>query len=59
MWFHRKILRVPWIKKISNSQVLEIAATRRSIPDNIKKRKIKYFGHMLRGPKYELIKMII
>ena len=30
-----------------------------SILDTIKKQKIEYFGHILQGPKYELIKLII
>ena len=46
-------------KKISDSGVLEMAGIERSIPDTNKKWKTGYFGHVLRGPKYELIKLII
>ena len=57
--FHRKMSGIPWIKKISNRWVLEMASTERSILDTIKKRRIGYFGRVLRAPKYELIKLII
>lgn len=36
-----------------------MADMEKSILDTIKKRKIGYFGHVLREQKYELIKMII
>lgn len=47
------------IKKISNNKVLEMANTERSILETVKKRKIGYFGHVLRARKYELLKLII
>ena len=53
------MLHIPWITNISDSRVLEMAGTEKSILNTIKKQKIGSFGFVLRGPKYELIKLII
>ena len=59
MWFHRRMLRIAWTRRLRNSEVLEMANTERIVVNTIKKRKIGYFGHVIRGRKYELLRLII
>lgn len=53
------MLRISWTQKLRNSEVLELANTERTILETIKKRKLGYFGHVIRGEKYEMLRLII
>ena len=44
----RQILRVSWIEKRTNEWVLEKTGTERSLLNQIKRRKLTYFGHLMR-----------
>src|ERR1700733_12662109 len=44
----RKILRVSWTEKKTNEWVLETAGVERSLLEDIKRRKMSYFGHLMR-----------
>lgn len=59
MWFHRRMLRITWTRKLRNSEVLEMADTEKVILETIKRRKLGYFGHVIRGSKYGILKLII
>ena len=59
MWFHRRMLKIPWIKKVTNVEVLKRASTKRTILKTIKKRKINYFRMIMKEPKYELLRLIM
>jgi hypothetical protein len=48
MWMLRRILRISWKDKKSNLEVLEMAGVKRSLIETIKRRKMIYFGHILR-----------
>eukprot|EP00794_Sanderia_malayensis_P004984 gene4984-5642_t len=50
MWIYRRIMKVPWTAKKSNVEVLTLVNERRKLMGMIKKRKLKYFGHILRHP---------
>ena len=43
----------------TNESVLRRMHKDRELLGNIKRRKLEYFGHMLRGPKYRLLQTII
>ena len=47
----RKILRVPWTKKLTNEQVYFIAGTKQELLTHVKTRKLRYFGHVMRQQK--------
>lgn len=59
MWVIRRILRISWIDRVSNTEVLERAHTQRELLTTIKCRKIGYLGHVLRGEKYRLLHLIL
>lgn len=59
MWCYRRMLKIPWIDKIRNEEVLERLKKEREVLATVKKRKLEYFGHLMRGEKYEIIKLIL
>ena len=44
----RKILGISWIEKKTNEWVLETAGVERNLLESIKRRKMFYFGHIMR-----------
>ena len=44
----RKILRVSWTAKKTNEWVLNKAGVNRELLDNVKARKLAYYGHTMR-----------
>ncbi|XP_068082188.1 uncharacterized protein [Anabrus simplex] len=50
MWCYRRILKVSWIDRITNEEVLNRIGERRSIWLNLTKRSDRMRGHILRRP---------
>ena len=48
MWFLRRILKVSWTEKRSNQEILEMAGMKRSLLNTIRKRQMKFMGHVYR-----------
>ena len=48
MWFYRQMLRVSWMDRESNDTVLKRAGTKRSLVDTIRKRQLRFVGHITR-----------
>lgn len=53
----KTMLRIPYVNKVSNTEVFKRAKTERKLLQVIKERKAIYFGHFLRGEKYELARL--
>ena len=53
MWFLRRMWRVPWTARRTNQEVLQMANTSRTLLTTIRKRQLKYVGHVLRGRSLE------
>ena len=53
MWLLRRMLRIPWTARRTNQQVLQMARTSRSLMTTIRKRQLRYLGHVLRGSSLE------
>ena len=49
VWFLRRMIRVPWIARRTNLQVMQMARTERSLMTTIRQRQLGYLGHVLRG----------
>ena len=49
MWFFRRILKISWTEKKSNQEVLKMAGKERSLIKTIRKRQMKFMGHIYRG----------
>jgi hypothetical protein len=59
MWCYRRLLKISWIDRISNEEVLIKLNKDRELLKMIKIRKTQYFGHIIRGPKYEILQLIV
>jgi len=44
----RFVLRISWKEKRTNEWVLQLADTQRHLLKTVKKRKMTYFGHIMR-----------
>lgn len=57
MWLYRRMLKIPWTAKTTNTQVLQDMGTVRQLLKTIISRKCYYLGHIARNDhKYQLIK---
>jgi len=59
MWVLRRILRISWADRVTNTDVLKRAGTQRKPLTKIKYRKIEYLGHVQRGERYCLLQLIL
>ena len=59
MWCYRRILRIPWIHHVSNDTVLQRIGRQLEFLQNVKRRKLEYFGHVMRNEKYHLLQLIL
>jgi len=59
MWTYRRILKISWTSRVTNSEVLNKLGKQRELLLTMKKRKVAYFGHVIRGQKYELLQLIV
>jgi len=57
MWLYRRMMRISWIKKVSNEKVLQMVKKERSLLRTIRKRQLKFVGHVIR--KEGLEKLIL
>lgn len=59
MYLYRRILKISWTQRITNIEVLNRMQKQKELLYTIKKRKIQYIGHIMRGDKYEILRLII
>ena len=53
MWFIRRMMRVPWVERRTNEEVLRRAGVTRELMTVVKRRQLGYLGHVLRGDGME------
>ena len=46
IWCYRRMLRLSWIKKVSNEKVVDMVKENKKLLHNCKKRKMAYCGHV-------------
>lgn len=59
MWAYRRMLRISWTEHVTNVEVLRRMEKDVEIRHEVKKRKLQYLGHIMRGPRYEILQLII
>lgn len=59
IWLYRRILRVKWTDKVTNMEILKRIKKEKEIIITVKKRKLQYLGHVMRGEKYHLLQLIL
>ena len=55
MWFPRRMLRIPWIARVTNIDCLKEANETRQLYTTIRKRQTAFFGHVMRRGALENI----
>ena len=54
MWKFQKMLKVPYTAHITNDEIIKrVKENGRSLKKNIMKRKIQYFGHVIRNDRIQ------
>ena len=53
MWMYRKMLKVPWTRKETNKNILKKIGTKMEVLSSVRKRKVVYFGHMIRRDGFQ------
>ena len=48
MWIWRRMLKISWVDKVSNVEVLQKVGENRCILDTVQHRKLRWVGHILR-----------
>lgn len=59
MWIFRRILRISWIQRITNEEVLRRMGCEPEIMLTVKRRKLEYFGHIMRNSKFRILQNIV
>lgn len=59
MWAYRRILRISWVDRITNVEVLQRLGKNTEILNTIKKRKLEYLGHIMRHERYRIMQLIM
>ena len=53
MWFFRRMLKIPWSDKVTNEEVLRRAHSEKALLNEIVRRQMKFFGHVIRKDEVE------
>ena len=53
LWCYRRLLKVSWRDKITNEEVLRRVQAQLHFLRDMRKRKLEYAGHVLRGSSGE------
>ena len=48
MWFIRRMMRIPWVARRTNQEVLQMAGMSRELITTVRRRQLGYLGHVLR-----------
>ena len=57
MWFYRKMVRISWKEKRTNESILEETNQERSLINTIRKRQLKFLGHICRHKGLEFLSL--
>ena len=53
MWFLRRMLRVSWVDRVTNEEVLRRAGTHRKLLNQVGRRQMAFLGHVYRKDDVE------
>ena len=53
MWFFRRMLKISWTDRVRNDEVLLRAGTEREIMKMIRRRQLRFLGHVMRLQQLE------
>ena len=59
MWLYRRILRISYVDRVTNEEVLLRLSKQTELNTEVKIRKLQYLGHIMRGTRYQMLQVII
>ena len=59
MWIYRRMLKISYQQHISNESILVGLNVKPQLMKMVKERKCKYFGHIVRGERYEYQRLLL
>lgn len=59
LWAYRRILKISWVEKVTNDEVMRRMKKEKEVINTMKVRKLKYLGHVMRGERYRLLQEIM
>ena len=61
MWTYRRMLKISWVERKTNKEVLDRMAVTPQLERMVKTRKLKYFGHIVRhdSPQKQLLEGMV
>ncbi len=59
MWCYRRMQRISWRERVTNKEVLKRAHTKRTLLQDLTKRKMRYAGHLMRGSVGQIANTIL
>ena len=48
MWCYRRMMKISWMERKTNEEVLQLVKEKRSMMKNIRQRQLKFVGHIVR-----------
>ena len=55
LWFYRRMMRIPWMKLKTNEEVLEMVKETRTMMSTIRRRQVRFVGHISREKGLEKV----
>ena len=59
MWLYRRLLRVKWTDKRTNESILGELSNSKQVLQDINKKRLKYFGHVMRNKTTLLMSTVL
>ena len=59
MWIYRRMLKISYQQHISNESILVGLNVKPQLMKMVKERKCRYFGHIVRGERYEYQRLLL
>ena len=48
MWFYRRMLRISWVRRVTNEEVLRRVGRSRELMGIVRERQMRFVGHVMR-----------
>lgn len=59
MYIYRRMLRISWMQRVTNVEVLKRMNKEQELLKTVKVRKLQYIGHVIRGDRYKMLRLIM
>ena len=53
MWFFRRMLKISWMDRVRNDEVLHRVGAKRELLKSIRQRQLRFLGHVMRLKQFE------